>query len=302
MSNKCAAVDAKIAGVAEQQHGVITTRQLVGIGLRRDAISRRAARGRLHRVHQGVYAVGHRALSQEGRWMAAVLACGDGAVLSHGSAAALWGLLRPFNGPIDVSVPTSGGRRRRAGIRIHRCATLGADVAPLLGYERQKRHDALVTVRDRIPVTTVQRTIEDLRGAVPPYLVRRATRQAELAGHRLEGIERDRTRSDLELAFIAFCRRFGLPRPEVNARVGGREVDFLWSAERVVAETDDFRYHRGSVAFEDDHARDVELRRRGLAVRRFTGRQLDEEPERVAADLGVALRSAGRSRRSSKSR
>lgn len=215
--------------------------------------------------------------------MAAVLACGEGAVVSHGSAAAVWGLLRPHDGLVDVSVPSCGGRGRRAGIRMHRCESLTSN---------------LVTVRDRIPVTSVQRTIEDLRGAVPRYLVRRATRQAELTGYRLHKVERDRTRSDLERYFLSFCRRHGLQRPEVNVEVGGREVDFLWRAERVVVETDDFRYHRGSVAFEDDHARDVELRRRGFAVRRFTGRQLDEEAERVAADLAAVLGGAAAPRTS----
>jgi very-short-patch-repair endonuclease len=294
--NKVDTRDSEIANVANRQHGVVTARQLAEVGLGRAAISERAACGRLHRLHRGVYAVGHTALGDMGRWMAAVLACGDGAVLSHDSAAALWGLLRPIDGRVHVSVPTSAGRRRRAGIRLHRCATLGRGVAPLFGDAEQKRHDAPVTFRDRIPVTTVARTIEDLRGTVPSYLVRRALRQAELAGHRLAEVERDRTRSDLERTFLAFCRRHRLPRPEVNVRVGKREVDFLWRAERVVVETDDFRYHRGSVAFEDDHARDVELRRRGFAVRRFTGRQLDEEPERVATDLAAALSGAGRVR------
>ena len=275
MEEKVATPDHEVAHVAAQQHGVATHRQLIAAGINKNAITERVRRGSLHRMHRGVYAVGHGGLSREGRWMAAVLACGEGAVLSHGSAAALWGLLRPCDGPIDVSVPTQGGRARRMGIRLHRRPALGP----------------FVTFRERIPVTTVPRTIEDLRGTVPSYLVRRATRQAELAGHRLGGIERDRTRSDLEREFLAFCRRHGLPRPEVNVRLGRREVDFLWRAERVVAETDDFRYHRGSVAFEDDHARDVELRGRGFAVRRFTGRQLDDEPAQVAVDLAEALAS-----------
>jgi hypothetical protein len=221
--------------------------------------------------------------------MAAVLACGERAALSHGSAAALWGLLRPIDGPIDVSVPSRNGRMKRRGIRLHRCASL-APAGTLLstdGLERRPR--PLVTVRRDTPVTTVQRTIDDLRDAVPPYLVRRATRQAELAGYRLQRVESDRTRSDLERDFLLLCEQHGLPRPEVNVKVGRFEIDFVWRAERLAVETDDFRYHRGSVAFEDDHARDLELRHRGFAVRRFTGRQFDEEPDRVAADLREAL-------------
>jgi very-short-patch-repair endonuclease len=211
-------------------------------------------------------------------------------VLSHGSAAALWRLLRPVEGPIDISAPSRNGRVQRRGIRLHRCPSLHA---PDDGDAGEGRRDGLVTVRNLIPVTTVPRTVDDLSGAVSSHLVRRATRQAELAGYRIDSVEARRTRSDLESDFLDFCRRHGLPRPEVNRRVGRFEVDFVWRAERVAVETDDFRYHRGSVAFEDDHARDLELRRHGFAVRRFTGRQLGEQPERVAADLLKALRSSG---------
>lgn len=217
--------------------------------------------------------------------MAAVLACGEGAVLSHGSAAVLWGLLRPIEGPTDVSVPSRNGRMKRRGIRLHRCPSLALPE----GENVHGWRGGLVTVRRRIAVTTVARTIDDLRGAVPPYLVRRATRQAELAGYRIHGTETKRTRSDLEDDFLRFCRHHDFPRPEVNVKVGRFEVDFLWRANRVAVETDDFHYHRGSVAYEDDHTRDLELRRHGFVVRRFTGRQIDEEPDRVAADLRKVL-------------
>lgn len=219
--------------------------------------------------------------------MAAVLACGEGAVLSHGSAAALWRLLRPIKGAIDVSVPSGNGRVQRRGIRLHRCPSLSTPERDEVSARR------LVTVRERIQVTTVPRTIDDLRGSVPPQLVRRATRQAELAGHRIRGAVTKRTRSDLEDDFLLFCRCYGLPPPEVNVKVGRFEVDFVWRDRRVAVETDDFRYHRGSVAFENDHARELELRHQGFAVRRFTGRQIDEEPDRVAADLRKVLLSPG---------
>jgi very-short-patch-repair endonuclease len=148
----------------------------------------------------------------------------------------------------------------------------------------------LTTHRDNIPVTTVARTIEDLhRTDLAPLLVRRATRQAELKGHRLEHLEPDRTRSDLEAAFLALFQRFRLPEPEVNVKLGRWEVDFLWRAERVVVEADYWGYHRGSVAFEDDHARDLDLRTAGYVVLRFTDRQLEGEPQRVSAVLGAAL-------------
>jgi very-short-patch-repair endonuclease len=269
--------DAAIARLAARQHGVVTFEQLVAAGIGKNAIAYRVSKGHLHRIYRGVYAVGHTGLSSEGRWLAAVLACGSAAVLSHGSAAALWRLLRPLSGPIDVSVPTRGGRQRRAGLRVHRTASLLA--AP-----------GSIALRDRIPVTSVVRTISDLQGSVAPRLVRRATRQAEILGL-LGGIdlETDGTRSDLERDFLKLCRVHGLPTPEVNVRLGRWTVDFLWPREKVAVETDSYRYHRGSVAFEDDHARDLDLRQRGCEVRRFTYRQILNEPERVAGDLRDVL-------------
>ena len=152
----------------------------------------------------------------------------------------------------------------------------------------ETRH-LLVTRRDGIPVTTVARTLRDLRGAVAPYLVRRATRQAELAGWRLDGIETDRTRSDLERDFLCFCRRHRLPSPKVNARVADLTVDFLWPDARLVVETDGYRYHRGSIAFENDHARDLTLRQHGFTVLHYTGAQLRSYPAEIAAELGEVL-------------
>lgn len=218
--------------------------------------------------------------------MAAVLACGGGTVLSHLSAAALWGLLRPVEGPIDVSVPSRNGRMKRPGICLHRCPSLAFPEWD----DAHGRQRGLVTVRNFIPVTTVPRTVADLRATAPSQLVRRATRQAELAGYRIAGAEAKRTRSDLEDDFLRFCRRHGLPRPEVNVRVGRFEVDFVWRDAKVAVETDDFRYHRGSIAFERDHARELELRRQGFTVRRFTGQQIEEQGDLVAADLRAAFR------------
>jgi very-short-patch-repair endonuclease len=294
MVDKPADADARIAAVAARQHGVVTLAQLESAGLSRAAVSQRATRGRLHRVHRGVYAVGHPGLSLHGRWMAGVLALGEAAVLSHLSAAVLWGLLRPSSGPIHVSVPGDGGRDRRRGLLTHRRVLLLPErrLAGLSTEGIQSRQPPLVTVRDRIPVTSVARTVRDLRGTVAPYLVRRAIRQAEMMGMRLEGVESDGTRSDLERAFLCLCQRHGLPRPEVNVRIGRWTVDFLWREERLAVETDGFAYHRGSVAFERDHARDLDLRSRGYAVLRFTGRQVEEEPARVAADVAAALAAA----------
>lgn len=196
-------------------------------------------------------------------------------MLSHRSAAALWGLLRPQQGPIEVSTPARSGRSKRRGIRLHRCLSLVAGTT---------------TSRLGIPVTTPARTVADLRGVVPPHLWRRAVRQAELAGFSLgPEVKTDGTRSDLELDFLRICRRAGLPRPEVNVKIGRWTVDFLWRAERLAVETDSYRYHRGRIAFQDDHARELDLRRRGFAVRRFDERQIDEESAKVAADVAAAL-------------
>lgn len=207
--------------------------------------------------------------------MAAVLAGGDGAVLSHMSAAALWGLLKPIVGPVDISVPTRAGRRKRFGLRVHRSASLS---------------QGLVTERLRIPVTTPARTIEDLDGEVPPHLVRRATRQAEMAKYRLgPRVKGDRTRSDLERDFLSLCRRHRIPAPEVNVKVGRWTVDFLWREQGIAVETDFYDYHRGRVAFQDDRARELKLRRHRFAVHRFSEVQINDEPEEVAADLRDAL-------------
>src|SRR3954469_803244 len=290
MGHKSDTPDGRVARIAVRQHGVVTLRQLEEAGGTREATYKRARRGRLHRLHRGVYAVGHRAPSHHARWMAAVLACGEGAVLSHGSAAALWKLLKPLDGPTHVSIPTTTGRTARRGIHFHRCPALREpSSSPSYLPSRGGRGGRLTTYRHGIPVTTIQRTIEDLDGCVPPHLVRRAIRQAEHKGVRLEGIESDRTRSDLETAFLALYRSHRLPRPEVNVKLGHWEVDFLWREQRLVVEVGAWTYHRGSVAFEDDHARELDLHGAGFPVRRFTDRPLEDEPERVVAVIREAL-------------
>jgi very-short-patch-repair endonuclease len=198
-----------------------------------------------------------------------------GIAISHRSAAELWDLLPPRGEPVDVTGPGDGGRKRRIGIRIHRSRTISA---------------AEVTLRHGIPVTTPARTIADLGCAVAPRLVRRATRQAEILGLLAgTGAASDRTRSDLERDLLRLCRVNRLPPPEVNKKVGQWTVDFLWRRRRLAVETDSYRYHRGTIAFEDDHARDLDLRARGFEVRRYTGRQITDSPAQVAADLRKAL-------------
>jgi hypothetical protein len=275
MREKSATGDAAIATIAKGQHGLVTREQLAAAGIDKSAVNRRVRAGRLHRLHRGVYAVGHRSLSWRGLWLAAVLAVGDGAVLSHVSAVALWQFLRPIPGPIQVTVHGDGGRKKRRGIVIHRSRILTP-------RDMTRRHG--------IAVTTPARTIEDIRREVAPYLFRRALRQAELAGHGVPHLARiKRTRSDLELLFLALCDDHGLPCPLVNHRVYGRRVDFFWPEQRLVVETDSWDYHRGSVAFEDDHDRDLELRAQGITTRRYTGDQLEAASDAVVADLRQVL-------------
>ena len=271
MDEESAAPDRNLARLAARQHGVVTARQLAVMEIRKDAVYKRLRAGRLHRIHRGVYAVGHPALSQEGCWMAAVLACGREAVLSHRSAAALWRLLPITDGAVDVTTPPGGSRRERAGLRRHRTRSLPTSD---------------VTRRREIPVTTPARTIADLRNVLPASRLRRAIREAEALGFDLgHDVEAARTRSELEHRFLRLCHRHRLPIPETNTPIGGFVVDFLWRGPALIAETDGYQYHRGRQAFEDDRARDVELRLLGYEVVRFTYRQVLDDPARVVAVL-----------------
>ena len=276
MREKRVDADRRAAEVAARQHGVITTAQLYAVGLSAEGIRRRVRAGRLHRLFRGVYAVGHAGLSIEGRWMAAVLACGDGAALSHRSAAELWKLLDPARDEVHVSVPIAGGRSKREGIRIHR--------TPSLRRAATTRHDG-------IAVTTPSRTLVDLRASVPRDLFDRALRQAEFRRLALGivAFDLDRTASELERRFLCLIRRHRLPEPEVNVPMAGFVVDFLWREQRLIAETDGYRYHSGTAAFESDRARDARLTALGYRVVRFTHRQLVREPRAVIATLRACL-------------
>jgi very-short-patch-repair endonuclease len=244
--------DRLVARIAARQHGVVSFQQLIGTGLDPSGICRRVGAGRLYRIHRGVYAVGHRNLTRQGWWMAAVLACGEGAVLSYRSAAMHWGLLSPTNGPVDVTVPTRGGRRRRQGIRVHRstCITPNA--------------------------TTIRPTLE---AAIAQAEIRRLPIPA------LPGLLHAPTRSELERRFLKLCRSHGLPKPQVNVRVGPYEVDFLWRDRWLIVETDGWETHGTRSAFEADRARDVELKSLSYEVVRFTYWQVAQDPAHVAAVL-----------------
>jgi very-short-patch-repair endonuclease len=272
MREERAKSDQVVAKIAGRQHGVVSAAQLGPAGIDKDAVTRRVKACRLHRIHRGVYAVGHPRLTFEGRCMAAVLALGEGAVVSHQSAAALWGMLKPHSGPIHVSVIGDGGRRKRRGIHVHRSHSLIAGV----------------TIRRKgIAVTKPARTLQDLRRTVPQPVYRRAVRRAlDLRLIRSDQVsEPDLTRSELERLFLGICRRHRLPQPEVNARLGPYEVDFLWRDRALVVETDGFRHHSDRAAFESDRVRDADVQRFGSRVLRFTYRQVTEDRTSVVAAL-----------------
>jgi hypothetical protein len=255
--------------------------------------------GRLHPIHRGVYAVGHSALSHLGRRMAAALACGPEAVLSHQPAADLLGLRRSSSPIIHVTVP---GRTRRGpeGIRVHRVRLL---------------HPEDVMQWERIPVTSFGRTLLDLAEVVDMRQLIRAIEQAERL-RRFDLMEIDRllarsrgrhgsaplrkalaemhgeppqVRSDWERDFLDFCGEFALPRPELNVIVEGYEVDALWRDAKVIVELDSYAFHRSRQAFEEDRRRDSVLQLAGYIVLRVTWRRLETEPRAVAEMLSAAV-------------
>ncbi len=208
--------------------------------------------------------------------MAAVLACGAEAVLSHTSAAALWQLLPP-RGFAHVTVPGNG--RTRRGIRVHRSLTL---------------FPGEVTRRAGIPVTSPSRTLTDLRRLLPQAQFEQALRRAEYLRLPLDPqLDRDHTRSELEARFLALCRRHRLGKPEVNVRVAAFTADFLWRQQRLIVELDGYRAHGARTAFEADRVRDVELKLLGYEVVRLTWRQLTSEPAQLAFALRELLRARG---------
>jgi len=270
-------MDPQRAKTTEKRLGIVSLDQLRELGVTKDAAKRRAGRGRLHRLHRGVYALGHPGVSREGTWMAAVLAVGRGAVLSHRSAAALWRMMTPVNADVEVTIPGDGGCRRRTGIRIHRSTTLT---------------DRDTALRRNIPVTKPLRTLEDLRPRLSQPDFNAALRQAEIRGLPVDGIEiagHDPSRSQLERRFVSLCRRHRLPHAEVNAVIGRYQADFLWRDEKLIAETDSYAFHRGRGAFELDRQREADLARAGYEVLRFTWRQVVEEPSEVAAAVRARL-------------
>jgi very-short-patch-repair endonuclease len=288
-----------LAELAQRQHAVVSRRQLLALGMGRRAIVGRLKRGQLHEIFRGVYVVGVRRISRRGRWMAAVLACGDGAVVSHRSAARLWRLLPAASKSIDV---TCSVRVERTGIVSHR-SVVAADEW---------------LVWDGIPATSPFRTIFDLAAVAPMRELERAFHEAEArqvtdrvslpmllerypgrrGAKKVKALLESRapsaiTRNDFEEAFLVLVDEHGLPRPRMNADLALRgrffEIDALWERERVAVELDSRSIHGTRKKFESDRQRGRILVAEGWRTIHVTWRQLQEEPAAIVGDLRKAL-------------
>lgn len=281
---------------SSHRHGVVSRAQLVEAGLTKREIQTAVATGRLHRVHRGVYAVGRREFDGCGLYLAAVLALGPGAALSHRAAAAHHGLRPSSSRQAEVTAPSRNGRARRPGITVHRCAI----------------HSWEYSMHDGIPTTTVARTLLDLAETLAPDALRRAIDasvqrqlfdltpvERVLAAHphrvgaarlrRALAAEAVQTNEGLETAFLDFLRARNFPMPEIKPRVGPYEPDFYWREQRVIVETDDWDSHAPRPAFEHDRERSAWFGARRHAIVPVTWRRLHGSPDGIATDLRDAL-------------
>jgi very-short-patch-repair endonuclease len=289
--------DLSIGVLADLQHGVVARWQLLLLGFSPDQIDCRLLSGHLLRVYRGVYAVGRRDLTKEGRWMAAVLACGEDAVLSHRSAIALWGLRPPTGHAIDVTDPTRS-RNGHRGITVHRSRSL---------------HEDDRTVRLGIPVTSVHRTILDFAETAPAQQVRLAIEMADrkefyngyamaelLArspGRRgtkplkavltaMRGADTPMPRSELEKRLHAAIREDeDIPEPQTNVIVEGEDCDLVWMKQRLIVEVDAYLWHKTRKDFESNRRRDTKLQLAGFRVMRPTDRRIEHELPAVIRDV-----------------
>lgn len=291
----------RLSQLAERQHGVIAGWQLDPLGITDSALHRRLRAGHLHRLHRGVYALGHRKLTTRGRWLAAVLACGPLAALSHVAAAALWGLRQPPPGPIDVTAPV---KHRQRGIRAHTSRSMSPED---------------MTTIDGIPVTSLERTVLDQAAVLSHQRLRSmlenlqrrelldATRLRSVLdrnrGHRghkrlataLEALhdEAPFTQSEAERRFLELIRAAGLPEPQVNVLVAGELVDFYWPEHKLVIEIDGYGFHRSRRSFESDRRRDIKLGLVGCRTARITPSRIANEPQRLVSEVAGLLGCGG---------
>lgn len=262
-----------IAALAAQQRGLVTRKQLLAAGIPERSVSRRLAAGRLHRLHRGVYLVGHPVPPPLALELAALLACGPTAVLSHRTAAVLWRFLPSWAGPVEVIAPDRRCRPR-PGLKPH--------AAKLQRPE--------ITTRHALRITTPARTLADLASVLDPTALERATNEADVLGL-VEGrsARAGVTRSEAERRLLALLRSAGLPPTATNTRIAGQEVDVLYAEARLVVERDGYAFHRTRAAFERDRRRDADLAAAGFRVVRVTWRALTTEPEALIARLAGAL-------------
>lgn len=278
------------------QHGVVARSQLLEFGFSSRSIEHRVAKGRLHPLWRGVYAVGRPEVSQRGRWMAAVLSCGPEALLSHRTAAELWGIARTKGRGIDIVVP-EGVYRRRPGIRVHRRSALHA----------KHRREA-----SGIPITDPVSTLVDLAACVEEWQVERAINEAD----RLDLVDPETLRATvetlpprpgmaclrrllgcdaltdtgLERKFLALVRAAGLPPPQTQAWVNGYRVDFYWSDLGLVVETDGWRYHRTPGEQATDRRRDQAHITAEMTTLRFAEDQIRYERNEVCRTLAAVAK------------
>jgi very-short-patch-repair endonuclease len=287
-------VERELARIASAAHGVVTHAELLRAGVTAKEIRHRLSTGALLREHRGVYRVGHRAPSVEARYMAAVLACGEGALLSGRAAAHLLGALKGKPPAPEVMAPTE---RRVKGVRTRRARHLDP-------------HDA--TTWRGIPVTTIARTLVDLAGELAFDDLARACHEAGVR-HRthpaqVEAVLARRPRapgatnlrrimrgdahvtlSRLEARFLGRLRQAGLPLPQTNRPAGARRVDCRWPQHRLTVELDSYRYHSSRHAWEQDRRREREAHARGDDFRRYTWNDVTEHPQLMLAELCALL-------------
>jgi hypothetical protein len=279
--------------IASRQHGVVTRRQLLDAGVAPSVIEYRLAHGWLVGVHRGVYRFGP-LVTAESDLMAACLACGPSAAASHESAALLHRVMPPTARPREPAVSVVSTARRRPGIRIHRVARLApSDVMRVNGVPATTIVRTLCDLAPRLTQRALERAVAEalaLRLTTLDALERAARRRRGRAGAAMlldavGGGGPARVRSELEDWFLDLVTAARLPPPEVNIRLLGFEVDFLWRSARVVVETDGFGAHRSREAFEGDRDRDAELAVAGYTVMRVTWRKLRNNAGETLARL-----------------
>lgn len=280
--------------MAARQNGNVTRVQLFEIGLDKHAIGYRVKIGRLHRVFRGVYAVGRPPITPQEWASAAVLACGPGATLSHGSAMALWGYWRRWDKPFEVTVV---GDRRTTGITVHRSTTLRRqDVTTQLGIRVTTPARTILDIWPRQSDRAFKRTVSNALHSpwlTEAQLADAVARHSNLAAAgrvaKLLGLPGTPTRSGWEDEFPAFCEKHGLPTPVMGVPMLGYVVDALFVSERVIVELDSQEYHLDPIAFEVDRERDAEMLSHGFVTVRVTWERIHERPLREARRLRTIL-------------